>query len=58
MQLNAFAYHDPLNPSRRLSGGPDWIRGPEGFYDIQAKGSLSDGMNSAARDEWGRLMRV
>lgn len=48
MQLIAFAYHVPLNPSRRLSGGPDWIRGPEGFYDIHrqsagragAKGSL------------------
>jgi uncharacterized protein (TIGR03435 family) len=56
MQLIAFAYHVPLNLSARLSGGPDWIRGPEGFYEIQAKGSLPDGLDSDARDEWGRLM--
>jgi uncharacterized protein (TIGR03435 family) len=55
-QLIAFAYHVPLNPGVRLSGGPDWIRGSEGFYDIQAKGSLPDDLNSDGRDEWGRLM--
>ena len=36
MQLIAFAYYLPLNPSPRLSGGPDWIRCPEAFYEIKA----------------------
>jgi uncharacterized protein (TIGR03435 family) len=54
--LIAVAYHLPFNPSKRLSGGPDWIRGPEGLYDIDAKGSFPDGLSSRARDERGRLM--
>lgn len=56
IQLIAFAYHVPLNPSKRLSGGPDWIRGSEGFYDVKAKGSVPNDLSSSARDEWGRLM--
>jgi hypothetical protein len=37
--LIADAYHLPFNPGKRLSGGPDWIRGP--------------GLSSSARDERG-----
>jgi uncharacterized protein (TIGR03435 family) len=56
LPLIATAYHLPLNPSKRFSGGPDWIRRPEYLYDIDAKGSFRDGLSSSAREERGRLM--
>ena len=56
VMLIATAYGLPFNPSRRLSGGPDWIRGREGLYDIDAKGSFPDGLSSNAREERERLM--
>ena len=46
VMLIATAYGLPFNPSRRLSGGPDWIRGREGLYDIEAKGSIPDGLST------------
>src|ERR1700760_2996829 len=51
VMLIATAYGLPFNPSRRLSGGPDWIRGREGLYDIEAKGSVPDGLSYEAREE-------
>ena len=56
VMLIVTAYGLPFNPSRRLSGGPDWIRGREGFYDIDAKGSFPDGLTNSAREERERLM--
>jgi uncharacterized protein (TIGR03435 family) len=56
MLLITTAYHLPFNPSPLLSGGPDWIRGPEGVYDIDAEGSLPDGLSGSAREERERLM--
>lgn len=50
------AYRLPFNPSPLLSGGPDWIRGPEGAYDVDAEGSLPAGLSSSAREERERLM--
>ncbi len=54
--LIAMAYRLPFNPSSRLSGGPDWIRGREGLYDIEAKGPFPDGLTYEAREERQRLM--
>ena len=56
VMLIATAYGLPFNPSRRLSGGPDWIRGREGVYDIEAKGSFPDGLSYEAREEREKLM--
>jgi uncharacterized protein (TIGR03435 family) len=56
VMLIATAYGLPFNPSRRLSGGPDWIRGREGLYDIDAKGPFPDGLSYDAREERQRLM--
>ena len=56
VMLIATAYGLPFNPSRRLSGGPDWIRGRDGLYDIEAKGSFPDGLSYEGRMERERLM--
>ena len=55
--LISAAYQLPLVAgSPRLSGGPDWIRSQQGFYDIEAKASFPGGLSSSAGDERGRLM--
>jgi uncharacterized protein (TIGR03435 family) len=54
--LIATAYGLPFNPRGRLSGGPDWVRGREGLFDIEAKGSIPDGLSNDAREERERLM--
>jgi uncharacterized protein (TIGR03435 family) len=52
----ATAYHLPFNPGQRLSGGPNWIQGSEGIYEIDAKGSFPAGLSTGAREELERLM--
>jgi uncharacterized protein (TIGR03435 family) len=52
----AEAYRVPINPSARLSGIPDWARGPEGVYDIDATAVIPAGLTTSARDERVRLM--
>ena len=56
LMVIAAAYDLPLNPSPRLSGGPDWIRGEDGVYDIEATGVIPAGLTAGARDERQRLM--
>ena len=53
------AYRLPLNVNQRLSGGPEWIRSPEGVYAIDAtpeKDSLPAGLSSTERAERMRSM--
>ena len=56
----SYAYKLPENPSVRLAGLPDWIRGDRrtqaGFYDIEATGPMPSGLSVQARDDRMRLM--
>ncbi len=58
--LISFAYRLPDNPSVRLTGVPDWIRGDRrtmaGFYDIEATGKLPAGLTVEAREDRIRAM--
>jgi uncharacterized protein (TIGR03435 family) len=51
------AYHLPFQGTQ-LSGGPDWIRSPEGAYDIEAKADEAalKGLSATARVDKMRLM--
>ena len=55
-EVIAAAYQLPFNTDQRLSGGPAWLHGSDGIYDIDAKGSFPVGMSGSARDERKRLM--
>jgi len=55
-QLIATAYGLPFNASPRLSGGPDWIYETQSAYQIDATGSLPDGLSNSARRQQERLM--
>ena len=41
--LIAYAYKVPFNQSARMTGIPDWARGPQGTYDIEATGAMPPG---------------
>jgi uncharacterized protein (TIGR03435 family) len=45
-----------VNHNFRLTGGPDWINGAEGVYDIEATGTIPEGLSTSAHDERMRLM--
>jgi uncharacterized protein (TIGR03435 family) len=51
------AYNLPFQGTQ-LSGGPDWIRSPEGAYDIDAKADEVDlkGLSAKARGDKMRMM--
>jgi hypothetical protein len=53
----AYAYNLPFQ-GPQLSGGPDWIRSPEGIYDIEARADEASlrGLPPEAREEKMRLM--
>jgi len=58
--LIATAYNLPFNFSVRLSGGPDWLRKPDGsVFDIEATagaGAIPAGLSVRARNDRMRLM--
>jgi len=55
--LITLAYNLPYQGTQ-LSGGPDWIRSPEGTYDIEAKADEADlkGLSAKERGDKMRLM--
>jgi uncharacterized protein (TIGR03435 family) len=54
--LIAYAYKVPFNQSARMTGIPDWAQGPEGIYDIEAKGLMPPGLSIQARNDRVRAM--
>jgi hypothetical protein len=53
----AFAYNLPFQGTQ-ISGGPDWLRSPEGVYDIEAKADADalKGLSHRALENKMRLM--
>ncbi len=45
-----------LDPSKRLTGIPDWAGFPDGIYSIEATATIPPGLSSSARDERVRRM--
>jgi uncharacterized protein (TIGR03435 family) len=54
--LISWAYKVPFNQSARIAGIPDWARGPQSTYDIEATGVLPPGLSMQARNERVRAM--
>ena len=52
----AFAYNVPVQGTQ-LSGGPDWIRSPQGTYDIEAKAD-ADGLKSLSPQDRTDKLRL
>ncbi|HVY92782.1 MAG TPA: TIGR03435 family protein, partial [Bryobacteraceae bacterium] len=52
----SFAYKLPINPSPRLSGVPDWARGLNEMYDIDARGVMPAGLSMEGSTDRIRLM--
>lgn len=54
--LISYAYKLPFNQSARWTGIPDWAGGPQGIYDIEAKGAMPPGLSIQARNDRVRAM--
>jgi uncharacterized protein (TIGR03435 family) len=54
--LISYAYKLPFNQSARWTGTPDWAKGPEGLYDVEAKGAMPSGLSMQARNDRVRAM--
>jgi bla regulator protein blaR1 len=54
--LISYAYKLPFNQSARWTGIPDWAKGPEGVYDVEAKGAMPPGLSMQARNDRVRAM--
>ena len=54
--LISYAYKVPFNQSPRMIGMPDWAGGPQGIYDIEAKGAMPPGLSMEARNDRVRAM--
>jgi uncharacterized protein (TIGR03435 family) len=54
--LISYAYKLPFNQSARWTGIPDWAGGPQGIYDIEAKGAMPPGLSMQARNDRVRAM--
>jgi bla regulator protein blaR1 len=54
--LISYAYKVPLNASPRMTGIPDWAGGPQGIYDVEAKGAMPPGLSIEARNDRVRAM--
>jgi len=52
----SFAYKLPINPSPRLSGVPEWARGINEVYDIEATGFMPGGSSAEVSTDQLRLM--
>ena len=54
--LISYAYKVPLNQSPRMIGIPDWAGGPQGIYDVDAKGAMPPGLSMQTRNDRVRAM--
>jgi uncharacterized protein (TIGR03435 family) len=54
--LISYAYRVPFNQTARMTGIPDWAQGPEGVYDVEAKGAIPPGLSIEARNDRVRAM--
>jgi bla regulator protein BlaR1 len=54
--LISYAYKLPFNESARWTGIPDWAKGPEGVYDVEAKAAIPPGLSIQARNDRVKAM--
>jgi bla regulator protein blaR1 len=54
--LISWAYRLPFNPSARVTGIPDWVRGLGAIYDVEATSEMPPGLSVQAQDDRVRAM--